>query len=235
MPFLFTVVTLLVLGLQALLEHPLNLTVVVMPMVRRGFCGRLAGRLLYPGWPAGVCYIMTLLLLLMGAVAFYTYHHYLRLDYDLPMRELVDATVAAGATFGMLPVPLVLWRLFLRRWLPWHLGIYSLLMASVCALAVVIMVAASSTHSNVLKLGLPIPLMGISWMTQTWERFGSNTSGMDGWLSWDYRQIAMFTATSSVMWWLLALVLALRAFRQTRVVEQETAAFLAAGKTHFAS
>ena len=76
MPFFLTVFTLLVLSLQAFLEHPLNLAVVVMPMVKRGFWGKVTGRFFYPGWPSGVCYIFLLLLLITGGVALEALHRY---------------------------------------------------------------------------------------------------------------------------------------------------------------
>ena len=225
----FTATTLLVLGLQALLEPPLNLTAVVMPMVRRGFWGKVAGRFFYPGWPSGVCYIFALLLLLAGAMALFLFQRY-QVDpgdasFSFSSRNTVEMIAAAGATFGMLPVPLVIWQLFLRRRLPWHFGIYGVLLMAVCSLALGIVVAAASTHPSVLKAGLPIPAMGLAWTAHSYE-------GHDAWrnpsqyLSWDYRQIMIFTGTATVVWWLLAFLLALRAFRQTRVVEQEAAVLL---------
>ena len=223
--------TLLLLGLQALLELPLHLPVVVMPMVKRGFWGKLSGRCFYPGWPSGVCYVMVLSLILGGTLALYGYQHYqvnpAKFNGDFSFRNAAQVTAVVGATFGMLPIPLVLWQLFFRRRLPWHFGVYSLLMAATCSLAIGIMAAASSTHPNVLKLGLPIPLMGLPWSSQTYERHnGWGWTGGDEYLSWDYRQIAVFTAAASIFWWQVAVLLALRAFRQTRAVEQEAASLL---------
>ena len=227
--------TLLVLGLQAILELPLHLTAVVMPMVKRGFWGKAAGRFFYPGWPSGVCYTFFLLLCLGGATAVYVFQQdWLdpgKASYRFSERNAAEMTAAAGATFGMLPVPLVLWQLFLRRRLPWHFGIYTLLMAAVCSLAIGIMVAAASTNSNVLKLGLPIPLMGLSWTAQSYERHSAwEESSMEQYLSWDYRQVSIFTGAASTIWWLLAVLVAQRAFRETRAVEREADLLLQAGR-----
>ena len=73
-------VTLLIIGLQALLEHPVNLAAMVMPMVRRGWWGRLAGRFLYPGWPSGVNFVF-FLLLAAGVFMFWRFHGQFPLRY----------------------------------------------------------------------------------------------------------------------------------------------------------
>jgi hypothetical protein len=48
----------------ALCEKPSSIARVYRPFVQRSFFGRLAGRLLYPGWPSGVFYTVAVLILL---------------------------------------------------------------------------------------------------------------------------------------------------------------------------
>ncbi len=229
--------TLLVLGLQALLEHPLNLTAVVMPMVRRGFWGRLAGRFFYPGWPSGVFYLSALLLLLGGVAALYLSEHLKRYPrssfwFD-QMSDVSYFVTAAGVTLGMLPVPLVLWQLCARRRLPWHLGTYTLLMAVVGAVAVVIMVAASSLGQAFLKVGAPIPAMGVVFQEYRRERYHTHTSGnyAPSTLSWDQADIAFISGSANLFWWLLVVLLAIRAYAATRAVEAEAAICLQTEKS----
>jgi hypothetical protein len=235
LPVGFSLVTVMVLGLQAILEPPLNLVAVVMPMVKRGFAGRVAGRFFYPGWPSGVCWIFTVLVMLALAgvvgISLYYQEYPEQFAYRFSDRNASEMVTAFGATFGMLPVPLVLWQLFLRRRLPWHFGIYGLLLAGVCALALGLGVAASSTNAAALKLGLPIPAMGLAWHLHSHERYrGYDELSADQYLNWDYQAIMIFTAAGTVVWWLLAVLLALRAFRETREVEREAAGLLRAAR-----
>ena len=229
-------VTVLMLALQALLERPLNLPVVVLPMVRRGLLGRLAGRFFYPGWPAGVCYIGALLGLVAGGFGYAMAHPPLGSSTsvlgEMTPVKIARIVVSLGASVGMLPIPLVLWQFFFRRRLRWHLGTYVLLMGAVLALMFLVTVGAPSSQPGLLKLGLPIPGMGVTWLAHSWEGVPSwQTYRPEPSLDWGYFTIAGITATTSVLWWLVAVLLAQRAFRETRVVEAEVGAMLAARGT----
>ena len=102
----------------------------------------------------------TSLALLMAAGLFFSWRFHgqfpLRYGGSGPYQPLSDdwAMLVAewGALAGMLPVPLVLWQVFFRKRLPWHLGIYTLLLFVVAALEVaVIVMAASLENQNLLK------------------------------------------------------------------------------------
>ncbi len=54
----------------ALGEEPRYLVSVCKPFVRYGWCGRLAGRFFYPGWPSGVRFTFVVTALLLCALAF---------------------------------------------------------------------------------------------------------------------------------------------------------------------
>lgn len=240
LPLMLSFATLFLLGLQAILETPLNLVAVVMPMVKRGFPGKVAGRFFYPGWPSGVCWLFAILVGLAALVAIVLFQFHQadpdRFGYQFSHRNASEMVTAFAATFGMLPVPLVLWQFYLRRRLPWHLGIYTLLLAGVGALCLLISVAATSTHPGVLKLGLPIPAMGIAWQVQSVERSEAYEDPEFGkYLNWDFRQICIFVGTSTIVWWLLAVLMALRAFRETREVEREAAGLLQAARDQAAT
>jgi hypothetical protein len=150
--------TFLGIGLQALLESPVNLVATAMPWVKRGWWGRLAGRFFYVGWPSGVLYLVTLLVFFGGGLLWCMY-------FDFNARYFAKLIGGTGALLGMLPVPLVLWQLFFRKRLPWHFGIYVLMLGMLAALESVIIALASGLDSpNLLKLGLPIPTMSWPWL-----------------------------------------------------------------------
>lgn len=64
LPALIVLLTPICIG--ALCEMPSTLTATYRPFLRRGLAGRLAGRLLYPGWPSGVLFCLLVLALLFG-------------------------------------------------------------------------------------------------------------------------------------------------------------------------
>jgi hypothetical protein len=100
------------------------------------------------------------------------------------------------------------------------------------ALALLIGVAASSTSPGVLKLGLPIPAMGIAWQVETYERANYLRNGG---LDWGFQTIMIFTGAATAIWWLLAVLMALRSFRVTREVEREAAGLLQAARDQAAT
>jgi hypothetical protein len=221
-----------VICLQALLESPVNLVATAMPWVKRGWWGRLVGRFFYVGWPSGVLYLVTLLVLFGGGLAWCLSQAMMTMR-SVKAHEFSDSDLATliggfGAVLGMLPVPLVLWQLFFRKRLPWHFGIYTLILAILGALELGIIALASGLDSpNLLKLGLPIPTMSWPWLTSA-HRDGTDSSyyrhieTMD----WDYGEITVISGCVSVFWWIMALFLSHRASRETRAVEREAAALL---------
>jgi hypothetical protein len=222
--------TFLVIGLQALLESPVNLVATAMPWVKRGWWGRLAGRFFYVGWPSGVLYLVTLLVLFGGGLAWCWIQAMTAnvsrtgLSFEIRDRELATMIAGFGALLGLLPVPLVLWQLFLRQRLPWHFGIYTLILGVLAALELGIIALASGLDSpNLLKLGLPIPTMSWPWLASAHSSWYYRKDEM---MDWGYGEITVISGCVSVFWWIMALFLSRRAFRETRAVEREAAALL---------
>jgi len=231
-------VTFLLLALQALLEKPVNLVSVVLPWVKRGWPGRLAGRFFYMGWPSGVMFLSVLLAGFIGAgwwwlagrdvavssgspSAYWTY-----LDVYSDSDYLVELVSDWGTVIGMIPVPLVLWQIFFRNRMPWHLGIYGLMLMIVGALQLgIVALAATMEKPNLLKWGLPIPTMSWAWIGESSDRDWTRASA-GAFLSWSNLDIIAVSGIVIQVWWVLAVILAGRAFRETRAVEQEAAASL---------
>jgi hypothetical protein len=192
-----------------------------MPWVKRGWWGRLAGRFFYVGWPSGVLYLVTLLVFFGGGLLWCMY-------FDFNARYFAKLIGGTGALLGMLPVPLVLWQLFFRKRLPWHFGIYVLMLGMLAALESVIIALASGLDSpNLLKLGLPIPTMSWPWLAAVHYADPDHfTSRPIETMDWGYEEIAVISGGVSVFWWIMALFLSHRASRETRAVEREAAALL---------
>ncbi len=222
--------TFLGIGLQALLESPVNLVATAMPWVKRGWWGRLAGRFFYVGWPSGVLYLVTLLVLFGGGLAWCFFEANVTrrggMGYEFRERDLASMIAGFGALLGMLPVPLVLWQLFLRQRLPWHLGIYGLILGILVALELGIIALASGLDSpNLLKLGLPIPTMSWPWLEAA-HHDGTSYYRRVETMDWGYGEIALISGCVSIFWWIMALLLSRRASQETRAVEREAATLL---------
>lgn len=227
--------TVLVLALQALLEHPLNLPAVVMPMVRRGFPGRVFGRFFYAGWPAGVCYVFVFMVVpafVAGALTIWQAEEFLKPGWGssrVMSYRIMGTMVGCGAAMlGLLPMPLVLWRWLAVRRLPWTFWIYCLILFMVLAAAGgVVALSEVMDNPNILKWGMAVPPIGWFCYAEENGRWYMDTPGQFNW-PWDV--ITLVTMTVSMVWWLLAVLIALRAFGLTRQAESEAAAILAEKK-----
>ncbi|RYD38669.1 MAG: hypothetical protein EOP86_00125 [Verrucomicrobiaceae bacterium] len=238
--------TILLLMLQALLEKPVNLAPVLWPFVRKGRIGRLAGRLLYPGWPSGVIFSVTLLTGLVAARG-------VALWFDresghpfaaglIPefvngnLRELNAMVCGPGILFLTLPIPLILYQCFFRRRADWHLGSYSLMLMVLLAPQMLLSsLAFAFERGALLKLGLPFPSMAPAWL----GRMAPEDTGRipldvlltlknmpepklpPAYLHWSPQLILVLTVTTGIFWWIMALWLAVRAFRETSAAERE--------------
>jgi hypothetical protein len=223
-------VTFMVIGLQALLEAPVNMLPVVLPWVKRGWLGKLAARFFYPGWPSGVMFIF-----LLGLTAFAGWMFaYLKFDgvrgSTFDEDSFSDSNIAAafggwGAFVGMLVVPFVLWRVFFRKRLAWHLGTYILLLLLAVGVQMAVLTMASTTENpNMLKWGAPIPTMSWAWLSET--DGGYYREDPKQYLNWGHMTIAIISGGVTLLWWLVAVLDSLFHFRGTRLVEQEAEALL---------
>jgi len=107
--------------LFALCESPRMIASLYRPFVRRGFLGKCAGRLFYPGWPSATWYVLTAVLALG-----------LTLYFGEPAHNRKDAlsfVIAITGIAGTLLFPAALMRLLGRRLRhPWvlYIGIQAL-------------------------------------------------------------------------------------------------------------
>ncbi|MES2707007.1 MAG: hypothetical protein V4726_10440 [Verrucomicrobiota bacterium] len=238
------ILTSLVLILQSLLEKPANLAPVLQPFVKRGFAGRLAGRVLYPGWPSGVIFSLMLFLTALGIGAFTAWraweNRYTGYGYsgyrsgapfdlsDVSMNDWAVAICGFAVIPFTLPVPLVLYHWFFRRRLNWHLGTYALmltLMAS--AQLLLIALAAGLTNADFLKIGVPIPTMSWAWLEYiARDDYYFNVRAAAGEppdpniLNWTRPLLIVISLAVGAFWWIMAVWLSLRAFRETAAVER---------------
>jgi hypothetical protein len=227
-----------ILCLQSLLERPVYWLPMVLPWVRRGWWGRLAARGLYHGWASGVFFSGALICSLVGMLVLL---YFQRIEAFIPL-ELWDATVfiegddlarevsSYSACLGMLVVPLVTWRLIFSKRLPWHAGIFALLLILVASIQMsVVALASALENNNLLKLGAFIPSMGLSWMRETIGLSNRVDRAQDGvYLSWGYVEIAVISSIVLVIWWIMAVVMALRELRTLTAMEKEAAQLLEA-------
>ncbi len=226
--------TLALAGWQALLEKPVNLVAASLPWVRRGWPGRVAARFLQRGWPSGVVFLLGLVSLagLIGMKFFLELTnsgHSMYYGYEPGSKDIAVLVTAAGPTVAMLLVPLVLWYVFLRKRVDWHLGTYLMILGSVGALQIGLMGAAKTLEDqNLLKGGLPIPTMAWSLMDHA-HRYEARQRAF-GQLDWGYLEVMFWSWIVSFLWCGAAALIALHAFRETRAVEQEALALLAEEK-----
>ena len=227
-----------IICLQSLLEKPVYWMPMVLPWVKRGWWGRLAARWLYPGWPSGVIFsggLICSLAGLQGLVYFQKIAAFIPLGLWDATDAMDDGHLARAVSYdsariGLLIVPLVAWRLIFSKRLPWHAGVYTLLLTLVISIQMAILALASALeNNNLLKLGAFIPSMGLSWRTETISHTNGMTRTRDGaFLSWDFLDIAVISSIVLVSWWVVAVILALREFRKLTVVENEAALLLRA-------
>jgi hypothetical protein len=89
----------------------------------------------------------------------------------------------------------------------------------------IVALAATMGKPNLLKWGLPIPTMSWAWIGESSDHDFTRASA-GAYLSWSNLDIIAVSGIVIQVWWVLAVILAGRAFRETRAVEQEAAAAL---------
>jgi hypothetical protein len=92
---------------QAMSEQPAHLRPLVLPFAGRGFFGRLAGRVLLPGWHTGLIYATLWILAAVGVMAVYVAYNGGRNPVSVRIEVLMMATVCCGALgFFVFPIGL---------------------------------------------------------------------------------------------------------------------------------
>ncbi|MEZ5324809.1 MAG: hypothetical protein R3F19_07075 [Verrucomicrobiales bacterium] len=118
------------------LAEPINVNrSVLLPFVRRGFFGRVAGRLLYPGWSSGVWFTLVMAGIVVPFDAFKT-----------PTPESLVQWLAWPAA-ALLPVP-VLW--ILEKWKPpgSRFGLYMIVQSAVSSLGFGVLLVATASRQH---------------------------------------------------------------------------------------
>ena len=232
--------TFFLISLQSLLEKPVHLVSMVIPWVKRGWWGRLAGRFFYPGWPSGVLFSGTLLLLGSGLAILGLWQAQDQFGSNwlerISLEEWAFFVVGYSSVVGMLIAPLVIWQLIFRRRFSWHFGSYFLLVIVLGVLHLgVAATAAGMDTPKVLKWGAPLPTMGMSWLYESIDRYHGSSyqyrprySFVDPgqMLNWDDLDILKVSGIVYLSWWVLAMLVAMRAFRRTMALENEALAAL---------
>ena len=220
---------------QAMSEQPAHLRPLVLPFARRGFFGRLAGRVLLPGWHTGLIYATLWVVAAAGVAAVYVAYNGSRNPVSLRIEVLMMATMCCGALgFFVFPIALAgklaVWNFW--RWL-----------AATAVGAVV--------SGVVLALWVPFPSMGMMLLSMVWPGGGIVAPvmaeemareqmrmqlGRDGYYTsgwYELRQgmvlelmpaVLSVAMISGLVWWLVALWYGDREFSKLRAVEREIAA-----------
>jgi hypothetical protein len=224
---------------QAMSEQPAHLRPLVQPFARRGFLGRMAGRVLLPGWHTGLIYATLWVLAAAGVMAVFVVYNWRGVPVDqrikvLSIEMLMMATVCSGA-LGFFVFPIGLAGIFrkLAAWNFWRWLAATAMGAVVSAIA--------------LALWVPFPSKGMMLLSMVWPGGAIAAPGMAsemvdaqlesegyyarGW--YELRQgmvlelmLAVFSVAliSAVIWWLVALWFGRREFGKLRAVEREMAA-----------
>ena len=220
---------------QAMSEQPAHLRPLVLPFARRGFFGRLAGRVLLPGWHTGLIYAMLWIIAAAGVMAVYVAYNGSRNPVSLRIEVLMTATACCGA-LGFFVFPIGLAGIF-RKLAAWNFWRW---------LAATAMGAVVS--GIMLALWVPFPSMGLMLVSMVWPgagivapgmasemadaqirlQLGSEGYYMGGWYEMRQGRVLELLPTvlsvaliSAVIWWLVALWYGRREFGKLRAVERE--------------
>jgi len=125
------------ISIISLTENPHLVPPIVASFTRKGFLGRVAGILLYPGWATGLIYVIALYFVMQALLLFHSYRGFSVGQWD---------TVVLNSIFAMLFFPLALTRLFARK----QENRFGLFILFICSqfLATAIIVACESWSTN---------------------------------------------------------------------------------------
>lgn len=148
-------------AVQAICERPANLAPVLLPFVKRGAAGRLAGRLLYPGWHTGLFFAL-LLFACAVTIGVWQYmkllDHYSRSGWSY-RRDYEDYAILfcmGGTALGVIIFPLVAWRLT-RSMAQWNFWRWLLLLIFAGALHLFVTVLGSRHAPSILYANYLLP------------------------------------------------------------------------------
>ncbi|HWB06000.1 MAG TPA: hypothetical protein VG796_23460 [Verrucomicrobiales bacterium] len=149
-------------GIQALCERPANFAPVLKPFVKRGAAGRLAGRVLYPGWHSGLFFTLLLWIAAPGLMIYlYTIVLVERMaKFGRATNELPVVLCMFGGFLGAILLPLIIW--YACRVMPrWNFWRWLLVLVFAGLLHGAIMIAADKTSPSVARANLVLPGGGL--------------------------------------------------------------------------
>ncbi len=181
----------------AVCEQPRAIPSLYRPFARRGLLGRIAGRLFYPGWPAGVLFTL---------VTFAAFGWLLSRER---LFEQSQETARFVAVLGTLMFPAALAHTVLRRFnRPVVIFLLTLAAAVVALIFFSVCDNALGTHLKTIATCLPFAALVSPW--------AASYEGGYEWIS----PVVIVTALSAVV----ALVASLLAFRSVRALERASLA-----------
>jgi hypothetical protein len=192
----------------ALTEPLYLLPPICRPFVRRGAAGRLAGRFLYPGWPAGV--LFTGLLIAVAAAAVWVQ---ISSTYSTIPPEML---IVLSGGLGTLLFPAFIQR-FLREPFRNAFGIYLLILVILCVIAILATLVAAQTSDDSFLWALswipPVQMPLISWIQRSHYMAGIYTKPPD------YSLLVITSLSVTAFYFLALLLAAVRSFPLIREVE----------------
>jgi hypothetical protein len=217
----------LVAGMDALSESLRTIPIVYRPFVKRGWLGRLAGRLLEPGWPSGVIFLSVLagvtLAVLMRRqwVDISTAVGLLKLRLQTGWRYVIPPDPLAAFSFDptvlvvcstlttlFVPVPILL--LAPARTANFRFRFY--------LIVILVISLIGGALSFQLDRVTPNPWLMLTALTPLSGLIASIKSS-----NWLTPHVMRLSAFSGFCWWLAALLCAARAFARIRPLEFEAA------------
>lgn len=172
-------------GFDALTENCKHVSVIVHPFIRRGWLGRLAGRLLYPGWHTGINFFLVLSSIaiaghLLGFSLFSSYRS------NREREEFHLYFLFAVAVIGQCLLGVTIQRLFLAKFKA-PFVVFILLQAVLFGFVLLLAILADTTDfPNLLFLGAFSPSAAVAHFFMTEFRlFGPSPNENDhGHLAW---------------------------------------------------
>jgi hypothetical protein len=223
---------------QAMSEQPAHLRPLVLPFARRGFFGRLAGRVLLPGWHTGLIYAMLWILAAMGVMAVYVAYDGGRNPLSLRIDVLMAASVCCGV-LGFLVFPIGLAGIFRRlaAWNFWWWLAATAIGTVVSGIALALFETFKSMGLMLLSMvwpggGIVAPAFAEDMAGDLMRmRLGRDVYSTPGWYNLKQGMVLELmppvlsvALISAVIWWLVALWFGRREFGKLRAVEREIAA-----------
>lgn len=186
------------IAIISLTENHQLVPTIVMPFTRKSLFGKLAGRILYPGWATGLLFFLILIAMLHGLLAYYRSQG---TDVQDELVIIVNSLIAA------MILPVALTRIFARK----NENRFGLFMLFTCSqvLATAIIFACESFSS-----GLEI-MRFFCWLPSSFPYLMDGTSGISR------NNMIFISYTNIILYTFIALATSLPVWKHIRDVERE--------------